>query len=120
LPTKYKLNNGLEIPAVGLGTFQHQEKASMIHAIMEAGYVHIDTATVYENEACVGETLQECFANGKKREDIFVTTKLWKSSYSDPEAALRESLKKLQLDYVDLYLIHWPHGYYSDPQVPLH
>jgi diketogulonate reductase-like aldo/keto reductase len=87
----------------------------MVNAIMTAGYTHIDTAMIYKNEEVVGEALAECFQKGKKREDIFVTTKLWHSQYADVEGAMRESLKKLGLDFVDLYLIHWPMGYYSDP-----
>lgn len=55
-----------------------------------------------------------------KREDLFVTTKLWHNNYDDPEAALRLSLKKLQLEYVDLYLIHWPAGFFSPAKKPLH
>jgi len=87
---------------------------------MEAGYTHIDTATVYNNEEIIGEALAECFAKGKKREDIFVTTKLWHSGYGDVQGTLKSSLEKLKLDYVDLYLVHWPLGYYADPKKPLH
>lgn len=92
----------------------------MVNAIMTAGYAHIDTAMIYKNEEVVGAALAECFQKGKKREDIYVTTKLWHTQYADVEGAMRESLKKLGLDYVDLYLIHWPLMYYSDPQKPLH
>ena len=68
----------------------------------------IDTATKYENEKEVGNAIKACIDEGViKREDIFVTTKLWKTAFSDPEKALRESLKNLQLDYIDLYLVHW-------------
>lgn len=75
---------------------------------MEVGYRHIDTATVYENEVKIGEVLQECFEAGLKREELFVTTKLDIGDIPNPEAALKLSLSKLKLDYVDLYLIHWP------------
>lgn len=74
---------------------------------MEHGYRHIDTATCYNNEEAIGKALQECFAQGIKREEIWVTTKLWQDDKDNVEAALRLSLKKLQLDYVDLYLVHW-------------
>lgn len=72
------------------------------------GYRHLDTAELYKNEAEIGEVLQECFEAGLKREEIFITTKLWVDDVADPEAALKTSLGKLKLDYVDLYLIHWP------------
>ena len=68
----------------------------------------IDTATIYETEEIIGTVLQEVFAEGKiKREDIFITTKIWPSNKDSVEETLRSSLKKLQLDYIDLYLIHW-------------
>lgn len=92
----------------------------MIDACLKAGYAHFDCAKIYANEEMIGEAFQECFKAGKKRENLFVTTKLWHSDYGDVEGACRESLKKLQLDYVDLYLIHWPAGYFSEPQKPLH
>ena len=80
----------------------------MKSAVLEHGYRAIDEATVYENEEQVGAALKEIFEAGTiKREDIFVTTKLWRSGYKDAEAALRDSLKKLNLEYIDLYLVHW-------------
>ena len=75
---------------------------------MSVGYKHIDAAYVYGNETEVGEGLAEAFESGIKREDIFVTTKLWCTYHSRPEELLDESLKMLGLDYVDLYLMHWP------------
>jgi len=89
-------------------------------AMNEAGYIHIDTASIYKNEEKVGEALKALFASGKKREDIFVTTKIWHSDHNDAHAALKTSLTKLGLDYVDLYLVHWPIGGYADPACPLH
>ena len=109
VPTK-KLNNGLEIPVMGFGTFgfQENELVDVIKtAILEHGYRRIDTAAEYKNEELVGKALQECFAQGIKREEIFVSTKLWRSDRGRVEDALRDSLQKLKLDYVDLYLIHW-------------
>ena len=98
------------MPQIGLGTFQSTEGNCLEvvkSAILEHGYRHIDTAKVYNNESQIGEALQEVFAAGIKREDIFVTTKLTGVDKHDVESALREGLKKLQLDYVDLYLVHW-------------
>ena len=92
LERTYTLNNGTTMPVIGLGTFKHQNKESIVAAIMEAGYVHIDTATVYENEGLIGEALQECFAKGKKREELYITTKIWKSAYEDVEGQIRKSL----------------------------
>ena len=81
LKKSFTLSNGHEMPLIGLGTWQEQSKESMVHAIMKAGYVHIDTASFYKNEEIVGEALAECFAQGKKREDLFITTKLWHTQY---------------------------------------
>ena len=66
-------------------------------------YRHIDTAKLYGNEHIIGEALKECFEKGVKREDMFITTKLWRTDYVDVEGALKESLTKLQLDYIDMY-----------------
>ena len=114
------LSNGLEMPSIGLGTYKLKSKEALVHAIMNAGYLHIDNAMRYKNEEVVGEALAECFDLGKKREDLFITTKIFYKQYNDVEGAIRETLNKLKLDYVDLYLIHWPLGYYSEPQMPLH
>ena len=104
-------NNGVKFPMIGLGTFTSTEgdcKAVVTDAILNKGYRHIDTASMYKNEDVIGEALQEVFATGKvKREDIFITTKLWQDDKGDVEGALRRSLSKLKLDYLDLYLIHW-------------
>ena len=103
------LNNGTTIPVIGLGTFKNKEETRITvkAAIMEHGYRHIDTATVYKNEEEIGEALTECIAAGVPREDLYVTTKLWMSGYNDIEGTCRESLRKLQLEYVDCYMIHW-------------
>ncbi|KAL2012722.1 hypothetical protein VTN00DRAFT_247 [Thermoascus crustaceus] len=109
--TRYKLNTGAEIPALGLGTWQSapgEVEKAVSHAIF-VGYRHIDTAACYQNEEEVGKGLREAFASGKvKREDVFVTTKLWCTYHTRVEEALDLSLKKLGLDYIDLYLMHWP------------
>ena len=85
LATSYTLNNGVTIPAIGLGTAGIKDKEPLIRGIMQAGYSHIDTAACYNNEEFVGEALQECFAQGKKREDLFITTKIWHTGYHDVE-----------------------------------
>ena len=81
------------MPKVGLGTYRIKEKESLVKAIVDVGYRHIDTAWVYENEEIVGEAIKEAIekSSGKiKREDLFVVTKIWHNHYGDPEAALRE------------------------------
>lgn len=105
-----RLNSGHHIPQLGLGVWQasaEQTEKVVTHAIAEAGYRHIDTAAAYGNEAAVGKGLR---ASGVKRKDIFVTTKLWNSSHGRKRArhAVEESLAALELDYIDLYLVHWP------------
>ncbi|OEK64545.1 glyoxal reductase [Staphylococcus equorum] len=106
--------NGNEMPIVGLGTFRVENsdecKASVKHAI-ENGYTHIDTAMVYENEEKVGEGIAEGLAaTGKQRSDLFITSKLWLADYGRENVAdaYETSLNKLGLDYLDLYLMHWP------------
>ena len=93
---------------------------SLENAIMETGYVYIDTASTYKNEHVVGEALQRCFARGKKREDVFVLTKLDQHEQNNVEKYLKESLARLKLDYVDCYLIHWTFNYYAPTPVPMH
>lgn len=99
--------------AIGLGTWKakgNDVKQAVIDAL-HAGYRHIDTATNYGNEEQIGEALAEVFAEGNiMREDVFITSKLWNDSHGEGQVipALQESLRKLQLDYLDLYLIHWP------------
>ncbi|KAE8158764.1 NADP-dependent oxidoreductase domain-containing protein [Aspergillus tamarii] len=109
--TRFKLNTGAEIPALGLGTWQSapgEVEKAVSHAI-SVGYRHIDGAFCYQNEEEVGKGIKEALASGKvKREDLFVTTKLWCTYHSRVEEALNQSLKNLGLDYVDLYLMHWP------------
>jgi alcohol dehydrogenase (NADP+) len=107
-----KLNNGQSIPLVGLGTWKSAPgdvKAAVKEAI-KIGYRHVDCAAVYGNEAEIGEALRDCFDDGIcKREDLFVTSKLWIDSKKREHVmpALKESLSLLQIDYLDMYLIHW-------------
>lgn len=108
------LNTGAKIPQLGLGTWRSTEGQAydaVLHAIKETGYVHIDSAAIYKNEEEVGKAIRD---SGVPREKLFVTTKLWGTYHRNPEAALDESLKKLGLDYVDLYLIHWPVAFKTD------
>ena len=108
--TQLPLNTGAKIPALGLGTWQSppgEVKKAVSHAL-SVGYKHIDCAYVYGNEAEVGEGLAEGFKKGIKREDVFITSKLWCTYHSRVEQNLDESLKMLGTDYVDLYLMHWP------------
>ncbi|GAA3396222.1 aldo/keto reductase [Streptomyces roseoviridis] len=103
------LNNGVEIPQLGFGVFQvpDEETTAAVASALEAGYRSIDTAAIYGNEAGVGKALAE---SGVARDDLFVTTKLWNADqgYDSTLRAFDESLAKLGLDYVDMYLIHWP------------
>ena len=107
-----KLNNGVEMPILGFGVFQVTDLAecerSVIDAI-ETGYRLVDTAQSYINEQAVGQAIKQ---SGVAREDLFITTKLWIQSngYEGAKKAFENSLKKLQLDYLDLYLIHQPYG----------
>ncbi|MCC8933154.1 aldo/keto reductase [Rhizobium sp. 'Codium 1'] len=107
--TQIALNDGARIPQVGLGVWQtpNDEAAPAVKAALDAGYRHIDTAAVYENEEGVGEGIRQ---SGTARSDIFLTTKLWNTEqgYDQTLRAFDASLKRLGTDYVDLYLIHWP------------
>ena len=99
------------MPLMGYGTFlsSDQEKAyeETKHAIINCGYRHIDTASLYGNEEAIGRAIKDAIASGIKREDLFIVTKLWRDDYNDPAPALQASLDRLGLEYVDLYLIHW-------------
>jgi glycerol 2-dehydrogenase (NADP+) len=108
---RFKLNNGAEIPALGLGTWQSspEETQKAVYHAIEVGYRHIDTALAYQNEEDVGKGIKAAIDAGLvKREDLFVTTKLWNIYANRVEEGLDTSLKSLGLDYVDLYLVHWP------------
>src|ERR1700748_2580920 len=107
--------NGAKIPAIGLGTWELRGRscARLVEQALRLGYRHIDTAQVYENEREVGEGLR---ASGVKRDEVFVTTKVWTTHFAPPdlERSTKESLSKLHLSEVDLLLLHWP-----NPRVPL-
>lgn len=106
----FKLNNGISIPAVGLGVYQmpsNNQTQKVIDNALRNGYRHIDTAAIYRNEDTVGNAIKSSLI---PREQIFVTTKLWNSDhgYDNALKAFNKSLEHLQMDYVDLFLIHWP------------
>jgi len=104
-----QLNSGYQIPLLGLGTYNIAQQATqgLVEAALELGYRHFDGAAIYHNEAELGAAIRAC---GVDREEIFVTTKLWndRHHYHDVLAAFEGSMKRLGLDYLDLYLIHWP------------
>jgi len=106
---KLNLNDGQKIPIVGFGTYKStdQEGIEAVSTAISSGYSLIDTAAIYGNEEAVGKGIK---ASGVAREDIFVTTKLWRESlgYESTKKEFEKSLKRLDLDYIDLYLIHWP------------
>ncbi|MEC0240468.1 aldo/keto reductase [Paenibacillus dokdonensis] len=121
LQSTTKLHNGVDMPWIGLGVFKVEEGSELVEAIKAAikhGYRSIDTAAAYANESGVGQGIHEALAeNGLSRKDLFITSKVWNSDqgYEETLTALDTSLSKLGLDYLDLYLIHWPvAGKYKD------
>jgi methylglyoxal/glyoxal reductase len=110
LQSHARLNNGVEIPRLGLGVYQTPSGEATLRAVsyaLKIGYRHIDTAWIYDNEADVGRAVLE---SGIPREEVFITTKVWNTDqgYDSTLAACERSLLSLGLSYVDLYLIHWP------------
>ena len=111
---KVKLNNGIEMPILGFGVYQIEDQVlceQCVYDAIEAGYRSIDTAAAYGNEEAVGRAIKR---SGVPREDLFITTKLWISDagYDKAKKAFEASMKRLQLDYLDLYLIHQPFNDY--------
>ncbi|AKD30909.1 aldo/keto reductase [Bacillus velezensis] len=121
LQAKATLHNGVEMPWFGIGVFKVEEGAELVNAVKTAlvhGYRSVDTAAIYGNEEGVGEGIRQGLQEaGLKREDIFVTSKVWNADlgYEETLKAFDTSLEKLGLDYLDLYLIHWPvEGKYTE------
>jgi methylglyoxal/glyoxal reductase len=114
LQDKTPLHNGVQMPWFGLGVFKAEEGPDTINSVKSAitnGYLSIDTAAVYQNEESVGEGIRHGLSqSGLKREELFITSKVWNPDlgYEETLAAYEASLQKLGLDYLDLYLIHWP------------
>ena len=109
----FTLRGGAKIPAIGLGTFGSdkygpEEVASAVIRAVEVGYRHIDCASVYGNEVEIGRSLASVQANGVSREELFVTSKVWNNRHGDAVGSCEDSLSDLGLDYLDLFLVHWP------------
>ena len=107
---KVKLNNGVKMPSLGIGTWQIPDSEDLVRSLESAirlGYRYLDTAAIYENEGSVGEAIR---SSGVKRSELFVSSKCWAANrtYDSVMRAFEESLRNLKLDYLDCYLIHWP------------
>lgn len=113
IQSKVLLNHSHEIPLLGLGTWAIRKKNcdEVIQWAFDSGYRHIDTASYYKNENEIGDAIKNI---NLERESVFITSKIWPSEFKDPERAFETSLKKLKLDYLDLYLIHWPSASKTD------
>ncbi|KAJ8748066.1 hypothetical protein K2173_012623 [Erythroxylum novogranatense] len=111
--SQVRLNCGITMPVLGLGTYSFENDRDVteqaVHAALKMGYRHFDTAKIYGSEPAVGSALTEAILNQVvDRDDVFVTSKLWSSDHSDPVAALKRTLKNLGMQYLDMYLVHWP------------
>ena len=121
---KRTLHTGAQIPVIGLGTFGSdrypgEEVAEAVKGAIAVGYRHIDCASVYANEHLIGNSLKEVMDSGIKREELWITSKLWNDMHGQGDVLLScaKSLKDLKLDYLDLYLVHWPFPNYHAPGV---
>ncbi|WP_027013105.1 aldo/keto reductase [Corynebacterium freiburgense] len=105
------LNDGTPMPQLGFGTWQlvDEQCYPAVRKAIELGYRHIDTAAIYGNEEEVGRAVRDAIAAGDAtRDELFIVTKLWNNQHHEPEVAFQQSLARLGLDYIDLYLLHWP------------
>lgn len=102
-----EMNDGRKIPMLGLGCFKaaEDECVKAVEAAISVGYRHIDTALMYENEQYVGQGIRN---SGVDRSELFVVSKIWPTCYNDPKKAVEYSMKALNIDYIDTYLLHWP------------
>ncbi len=116
------LAGGDTLPAIGLGTWKSRrhEAVTAVTTALAAGYRHFDCASIYKNEAEIGETLQRAGATTKRRRELFITSKLWNNAHLPRHVrpALEQTLRQLRLDYIDLYLIHWPVSFSADCEHP--
>jgi diketogulonate reductase-like aldo/keto reductase len=119
-----ELYTGARMPAIGLGTFGSDhatadEVADAVRGAYEVGYRHFDCAAVYRNEDRIGAVLQDLFCAGVRRDHLWITSKLWNDKHGHVEQACRQSLADLQLDYLNLYLVHWPFPNWHPPGCPV-
>jgi alcohol dehydrogenase (NADP+) len=116
------LADGSKVPSIGLGTFgsdsvDHETVATTVKKAIYSGYRHIDCASVYGNEAHIGRVLNDLFSsNFIKREDLWITSKVWNNMHGQVAESCRQTLKDLQIDYLNLYLVHWPFPNYHPPK----
>ncbi|XP_023551746.1 NADPH-dependent aldo-keto reductase, chloroplastic [Cucurbita pepo subsp. pepo] len=113
MENQVRLNCGVNLPIFGFGTFSYQAHSkaieSAVHMAIKMGHRHFDTATIYGSEGAVGKAIcDEILSQDVGREDIFITTKVWGNDHHDPVSALKQSLRNMGLEYIDMYLVHWP------------
>lgn len=119
------LNNGASVPNLGFGTYKLENIEESIKNAIKIGYRLFDTAKFYENEEQIGKAINKCIKDGLvKRSELFISTKLWMDDLEDPEKALKLALERMNLDYIDVYIYHWPLPYCEDGKIvkmfPLH
>ncbi|UGA57051.1 aldo/keto reductase [Vibrio sp. VB16] len=119
IPTKV-LANGIKMPAIGMGTFGSdrftaEEVSNAVLGAASIGFRFFDCASVYGNEKLIGDVFQQMMNGGIPREELFIDSKVWNDQHDDVIAACKQSLEDLQLDYLDLYLVHWPFSNYHAP-----
>ncbi len=115
------LSSGAALPAIGLGTFgsdhvSNEQIAAAVIGAAEVGYRHFDCAAVYGNEALIGASLQRILQGGVARDELWITSKVWNDMHGQVIEACRQSLRDLQVDYLDLYLVHWPFPNFHPPK----